>query len=245
MIYATSFISIILILCCFIRKNSKILFYITFFWMWILFTFSYDKADDLMYQNLYAGNLVNKVEIGFTFLCDFFHNKLNIPFRLFLGIYGAIGLALVGATIYKYSNNKSFATACYFIFPFIFDAIQIRNFMAMSILIFAFRFLIRNNRFDWLKYLMINVIAISIHSFSIIGLLFLTFNWISKRKLFAITLIATIIEYVVLKNKTILINILSVVMTKQKLEAYFILNTYTPGMSSIIKSIMIIIIMFI
>ena len=245
MIYVTSFISIILILCCFIRKNSKTLFYITFFWMWILFTFSYDKADDLMYQNLYAGNLVNKVEIGFTFLCDFFYSKLNIPFRFFLGIYGALGLTLVGSTIYKYSNNKSFATACYFIFPFIFDAIQIRNFMAMSILIFALRFLIRNNRFDWLKYLMLNVIAISIHSFSIIGLFFLTFNWISKKKLFIITIIATIIEYIALKNRTIFINLLSVVITKQKLEAYFTSNAYAPGMSSIIKSIMIIIIMLI
>lgn len=245
MIYITSLISIMLILFCCIKTKSNKLFFIIFIWMWILFSFSYDKADYTMYQQLYAGNLTNKVEIGFTFLCELFNDRLNIPFQVFIAIYGAIGLSLVGSTIYKYSNRRSFTAACYFIFPFIFDAIQIRNFMAMSIIIFAIRFLIRNEKLDWLKYLILNLIAISIHTFAIIGLVFLLFNFIGKKKLLFLSLIISAIEFLVLQSKAILINILSKFVSEQKIYAYFISDTYLPGISSTIKAIMIIVIMLI
>lgn len=227
MIYVNSIISIMLIVCCLIKKNSKYLFYVMFGWMWFLFTFSYGTADYDMYHALYEGTLNNKVEYGFTLLCEIF-NLMHIPYQVFVGIYGIIGLSLVAVTIHKFSSKKSLVAACYFIFPFVFDAIQLRNFMALSLIIFALRFLIRNNKFDWLKYLILNIIAISFHTFAIICLFFLLLNFISKKRLYIICTLGAIVEFVILLNKNILIEFLSLFVKESKIEAYFISMTYMP-----------------
>ena len=150
-------ISIILILLCLKYRNSKTLFIIMFLWMWILLAFSSGNADYIMYKEQYEASAQNGIQnwgypLFSIMLCIF--SSLYIPYNVFLGFYGLIGLTLIATTIYKLSKNKSLTAACYFIFPFVFDVVQIKNFMAMAIIIYAMQFLINtNNKKNITKYI--------------------------------------------------------------------------------------------
>ncbi|MCI9016958.1 MAG: EpsG family protein [Clostridia bacterium] len=236
-------ISLILIILCIRYKNSKIMFFLTFFWMWILISFSYGNADYEMYKGLYVQYGQGQIHIGFEFLfelsCKIFYN-MGFSYNVFLGVYSFIGLALIGSTIYKFSRNKSIVAICYFLFPFVLDAIQIRNFMAMAIMIFAFRYLLDNSLKSTFKYIILNIISASFHSYTVICFMFIFLKKISTKKIFIITIILTIVV-TILSMTNLIIPILSLIMPESKLTAYFVWKVYTPGISSIFKSMILII----
>lgn len=100
--------------------------------------------------------------------------------------------------------------------------------MAIALVIYALKYLIRNNKYDWIKYLVFNLIAISFHTYAAVCLIFLLLNKIDRKKLYKVCFVLTLIESIIVINKNILINILSLFMKKQKVEAYFISSAMTP-----------------
>lgn len=245
------FITILLIVLSFKYRKSNKLFTMLLIWLWVLYAFSSQNADYEMYKNLYKEYGTQPIQFGAYFLfnlsCKLFYN-LHISYHGFLAIYSAIGLAIIGYTINKYCKEKNPALAMYMIFPFVFDVIQLKNFMAMAIIIFAIHYIIDANEENQIKnyimYLILNIVAIGFHTFAALCIPFVVFGKMTEKKLNIVYGIFIFIIFILVVTK-LFIPILGLVLPQEKITAYFIWETYKPGLSSTLKSIIIIVLLII
>lgn len=236
-------ISAILVVLSIVKRSSRFLFVLIFLWMWFLFSFNYGNADYTMYVDLYGGVSDREIEPGMNIIMQIF-NTAGLSYHAFLAILSAVGLSLVAITITKRSKkNISLIAALYLIFPFVFDAIQIRNFIAMSLIIFGINYLIDRGKWWCLKYVIINIIAISFHSMSAVCLLFPLLVLLKKKTIWVATSIALLFGVIVSFNKSLLTTLLSTFLSQEKVDAYFGLEGRysSPGIFNIILSIFILI----
>lgn len=122
----------------------------------------------IFYQDVGHEGLKNSElsEIGFRFLA-YLGNVIGLSYQLFRTLVAIIGLLLIQKTILDFTKKYNLVFLLYFIYPFILDVIQIRNFLAASIVVFSLRFIIKNSRKDDVKYLIAILIAASVHSVSV------------------------------------------------------------------------------
>jgi hypothetical protein len=191
-----------------IAKSNKFVLYSSVFFMILLFGGIHNCADNLNYRNLYEFVKTNGIanyaftEFGFivfTFVCI----KIGLTFTLYRTLIGAIGLLLIQKTVFEHTKKYNFVFFLYFIYPFIFDVIQIQNFLALSILVFSMKFLIPDNRKSKVMYIIGVLIATSIHYMSIFFLPFVFVEKISIRQLVRFTLIFVPILVILTKSAII------------------------------------------
>lgn len=172
------------------------LFLFMFLIMWFLFGWNTDNADYDNYQRIYDSisqyGGYSGVEIGFEFVCRM-GATLGLSYNGFLMIYSFIGLSLIASTARKYSTNHAIMFILYFIYPFLVDIVQIRNFMAMALVIFATRYLVTNENKDYLKYIIFVLLASTFHYSALFYMLFLLVKIKSYKKLIYVTLAMVII----------------------------------------------------
>jgi len=220
------------------------MFYLLFAWMWILFTFNHANADFKMYRSIYYGTLsVSSIESGFYLLCKIFRN-LGFTYNMFLGVYSFVGLTLISKTIFKYSNNKSLVLGLYFIFPFVFDVIQIRNFMAFAIVIYSLKYLIDKDNINIKRYILLILIASMFHSFALIALAFIFLNKFHSSKVKLAVFLSILFIVIILRNG-LLVDLLSKIVNSEKVAAYFVDSRYMPGLKTSLLSILICLLMYI
>lgn len=153
-------------------------------WMWVLIWSATDKPDYGAYLKRYERTryVVEGPDIGHAFTSHL-AAKAGLSYDAYLAIVSAIALTLIVVTVLRYTDNLSYVLVAYFAFPFFFDAIQVRNFLAFSIVFFGLRYLARGNRFDTLKFLLCVVIAASFHTVSLAYLVFLVPSLLKRRAL--------------------------------------------------------------
>lgn len=158
-------VSVIFIILGLIKKDSKVLFYLIFVLLIILFAGSTGNADQLAYMNNYTNILYgmsdSSFEYGYQLLCKVCL-ILGMSYNQFLFIIAFTGLTLIASTIKLYTSNIAYVLALYFIYPFVWDTIQIRNFLAMSIIIYGSRFIISYKK-EYIKYFICVIIASLMH----------------------------------------------------------------------------------
>lgn len=191
MIYICSFMIILLNI---FMKNNRVLFFSSIFFMWILAGWSYGTADYFIYSDMYNwstnASQISNTEIGFSLLMRISYT-LGFTFQQFLMIIFAVGLALIGYTIMKNSNTPNMVLAIYFIFTFIINVTQFRQFLATAIFVFSFQYLLSRDRKSDIKYIIGILLASSIHFSSIFLLLLLVPKKINIKKVIVITSIVT------------------------------------------------------
>jgi hypothetical protein len=177
-------------------KKNKYVYYILLIFLWILSSFNIEIADKSNYYYDYLIASYNygftNTEFGFQILCKF-ANYLGISFQVFLGIYFFIGLLLISKTILKFTRNSGYVLGLYFIYPFIIDVAQIRNFMAMSITIYAIPYLASNKKKDFVKYLILQILAISFHYSAVFYLSFLLIKKFNIKQIIKIVTTITVL----------------------------------------------------
>jgi len=184
-------------------KKSKIFFCLFLLFLWLLASFNYTIADKENYYSKYlqAGyyNGVGEGEIGFLISLKI-GNFLGFDFSVYLAIYFLVGLLLISRFIMKYSDNIGYVVVLYFIYPFIIDVAQIRNFMAMAIILNAIPYLASIKKIDTIKYLLLLILAVSFHYSSVFYLIFLLVKIPNIKKLVVIvtfiTTIGSVLSYV-------------------------------------------------
>lgn len=90
-----------------------------------------------VYYNIYMGTKEFTKDIGYIKIMDFFH-KFNFSFEVFHLICSGVGLLLLLYPLLKYIKNKPLLLMLYFIYPFLMDVVQWRNFLALSLFVFGF-----------------------------------------------------------------------------------------------------------
>lgn len=169
-----------------------------------------DNIDYTIYYNMYNSTFFNK-DIGFGALINiskFIGLDINY-FRLMISI---IGLLLIHKSLIKVTSQKYyFFYLIYFIYPFLFDVVQVRNFLAMSIFIFATTFLIENRLKNKLIYILLIICAASIQKVALVYLLvILVIDFEGNKKIYKYGLLFIIVFSIILGlNKSLTLNFIT------------------------------------
>ncbi|MEG0239042.1 MAG: EpsG family protein [Anaerorhabdus sp.] len=109
----------------------------------------------------------NVFEIGY-YLISSFASNLHLSFEWFRGIVICSSIILMYKGINKLGFNKNICFSIYAVYPFTLDVIQVRNFLALGIIIYALHFLSERTIVGRMKFCLAIAIASSIHSLSVI-----------------------------------------------------------------------------
>lgn len=108
-------------------------------------------------------------DFGYSILVHFFY-FMGFDYESFRLIISVFGILLIHQTVKKFIINKSAFYLLYFIYPFMIDIVQIRNFLVMSILIYAVPCLLTQKYRDYIKFVVYILIASTIQLTAIIYL---------------------------------------------------------------------------
>ena len=149
---------------------SKLLHLLAFafvvFFAWILYAFATNGPDYYSYESWYSYSVtqgfLQRFEIGFSgimFLCA----KLGLSFQQFIMVLSALGLFIFSISVYKYCQHPVLAMVLYLFYPFVFDVVQLRNFISFAIILFGIRFLKEFTLKNALLYGLCCLLAMSMH----------------------------------------------------------------------------------
>lgn len=164
------------------QKDSKFWAIVILTFAWILVGWNYESPDMENYVWKYEASDTwfgaffgtGSVEPGYSFLC-YLGNKLGLSFMQFKQIVSAISYVLILSFIFSVGRNYALVAACYLASIFVIDVVQIRNFFAMAVFLFGFRYLLKPlmKPTDVAKYIVCALIASSIHISMVLSFLFL------------------------------------------------------------------------
>lgn len=118
----------------------------------------------IRYDSIKNVSLFESLQVGYTLLMKV-GNLLNLDFFTFRMLITAICLLLIYTTVIKrYAYNSNYVLLMYIVYPMIIDSEHFRNFIAMTVLLVAIRFLERGLLKDKIKFLVLVLIAFSIHT---------------------------------------------------------------------------------
>jgi len=174
-------ISLLLGVLGFIKQKSKFVMISLFLLLWILFGFNTSNADYMIYNLIYDGHYPNH-EFGFMLLVNLFSN-LGFTYQQFLISISLICYLILFRIINKYTIGTNYVIALYFIFPFMLDVVQIRNFIAMTIILLGIQYLLSDKKRATIKYIVAVLAASSIHYTSLFYLILVFARFKSWKKL--------------------------------------------------------------
>lgn len=142
------------------KRNSVIVGVISVVFIVLATAGSVDNADYHNYYLWYNGGWHPKtVDIGYMFLSDTF-SGLDLPYWFFLASIQCFCLGIYIFVISKYGKGYHVFLLMYLIYQIFLDYVQIRNTIAISLVVLALYFLSKNNR---LVTLLILILSATIH----------------------------------------------------------------------------------
>ncbi len=195
-------------------KPRYIVFILLFVFSWILFGLNYSNADyenyEAAYNDIKYGRENDYFEIGFFALIKL-SAALGLSYQVFLVIISAVCLFIFTKALSYLTNNLALSFACYLIYPFVFDVVQYRNFLAFAFVLFGLHYLLDNNSKtvkNVLKYFLFVVLGSLFHLSVIIYSLFFLVIIKRTRILAVVTAVLFAIIVFLIINQEILVNLL-------------------------------------
>lgn len=216
-------VSSVLILFSLIKKKSTLLSLLLFITLWILFGFNTENADYRFYELMFNG-AINIPDRGFEFLLGFF-NLIGFTYQQFLIVITLICYVIIFISIKRYTENLSYVMALYFIFPFMFDVVQIRNFIALTILLYGLQYLFTNNKTDIFKYICFVLVASTIHFAFLFYLVLILVKFFSSWKKMLVILSAFIILVILILYSGFLTVLLNYLFNYPRVPGWFEIHT--------------------
>lgn len=195
-------------------RYDKILLILLLIFAWILFGLNYSNADYKNYEDSYNATMQGYndgyFEIGFYIIVKVFA-MFRIPYCVFLGCVAAICLFIFTNAIKRLTSKPFIAFLFYFIYPFVFDIVQYRNFLAFAIVLYGVGYLLNDKLKTHKKlfyYLFFIFLASLFHLSSVIYVAFVLVL-IKRKKVFFSTIVILMIGLMLaIMNSEILIEIL-------------------------------------
>lgn len=156
----------------------------SFFMFLIVILFAVANINTFDYPEFeasYYGVINTKFESGYAFFEDLFFS-LGVNFDFFKLVLIGFSMLLVHRTVKRYIHSSlvwMFYIA-FLVFPIDFFAYSLRNTIAISIVIFAFKFLLEDNKFGVLKFIIFILIAMQFHVSSFVFIVFVIIPILSK-----------------------------------------------------------------
>ena len=185
---------------------------ITFFlaaYMFILmclntYTPDYEEYEK-MYYNIF---LFPDAEIGFQGLC-LLGNFMGLSYQEFRILYAIVYSIIIYFAIIRMTPYPNFVLSIFLFWPFIGGVSGIRQAMANSIMLFAIPFLYKSNKINILKYVLLIIIASTIHRSSLFYLLFIFSRMTIGTKEIKYVYIVVIMGYLVISGSQLMNDLLS------------------------------------
>jgi hypothetical protein len=184
-----------LCLCCLIFSRSKVVFYLTLFYIWILFAGAYGHADYFA-SEVYYNNCLNTsvgVEDPLSGILQKVFFRFGFSYQEFLAITSAVLLLMLATLVRRMTSNIGVVLGLYFISPMSLDVVQYNNFAGMVFALFAFQYLLKERR-SLVKFFIFMGLATGICSYCVVYfaflLVFLDIKLLCKIMLVAVPLIA-------------------------------------------------------
>jgi len=138
--------------------------------LWLLVWGATDNADyrnyKMKYEMISESGYVNEFhvfsEFGFAFLMKI-ASLMSLNYSGFLFVVSFVALLLIDSTVVRYCKNTNYVYLLYFVFPFFLNAVQIRNFLAMSLLVFSIRYIVDDYKLKKIRFLVLILFASLIH----------------------------------------------------------------------------------
>ena len=173
-----------------------------FAFAWVLFAFNYYNPDFYQYEAIYqlgAYGSNSRMEAGFMLVIRM-ANKLGLSFLQFKAIIAFVGLAVIFSCFKTYVSPSYVVSIAYIIYPFLFDLIQIRMFIVVTIILYSFRFLRCFSIPNACKFILCVFIATSFQTSAIFYLSLLLAYIKNKRKILTISLLLAAVEVILFNN---------------------------------------------
>ncbi|WP_313893775.1 EpsG family protein [Psychrobacillus sp.] len=215
-----------------IEKKFSLSFIFLFIIMWLLFGGNTWNADYANYSRLYndiSEFSSRNTEVGF-YIFSKICSLMGLSYNTFLMIYSLVGMLLIASTIKKYSNNDTLALMLIFIFPFLIDIVQIRNFMAMAILIYSIPYLVSGKLKDLLKYIFFIFLAFCFHKTALFYLILLLTKIKSIRKIIFFSFSFLIVALI---GKSAIVSVFSQILNLERYGVY-LSNSESPVVTFIL-----------
>ena len=158
------------------RMNSiklnlgSVLAFVTLFFLVIIASLDTNNPDYNPYKIVYNGSL--DYDVGFTAIQDFFIAK-GVEYQTFRTIVFSFSYLCVFIFLLRININPSFSVALYSIYPFFYDAIQMRNLLAFSVILPFIPSLKKKSKKGIILFIVAVLIATSIHKISFVYILLL------------------------------------------------------------------------
>lgn len=189
------------------KKHKKFVAFILMLFAWILFWGNTMNPDYENYVRNYltikysAGVFAgNNTQIGFAVLVKL-ATLIGLSYEWFLAVVVLWAYLLIHSTVSKFSNNYNYIYLLYFIFPFFLDVVQIKNFLAMAIFIYAIKYLLDESIKSKIKYCLLIVVSGTIHYAALLYLPMVLINVKKKNKL-----TRAIVSFAIIGSLFILLN---------------------------------------
>lgn len=135
-----------------------------------------------VYYRIYIQEELFTKDIGFGILMYFF-KSIGCTYEIFRIIISIIGIYMIHLTVKKYIKNTHGLYLIYIVYPFFLDIVQIRNFLMMSVIIFAIPFMIEKSKKSTMKSLILCLLGASIQKLGLIYLPLCFLKYIHKKSL--------------------------------------------------------------
>lgn len=203
-----------------IGRKSKLSFAFILVACWILMGLNTYNADFVGYQYFYDGKVEewSGLNLGYVF-SEYIGWTLGLDYIQYRMLFSAVGLLLIADTVRRYTANCALVMALYVLGSFFYDIVQFKFFLAASVAIFAFRFVIDRNRFFVVKYIAAMLVVYSIHPAAFLFCFFLV-GLLSKRKAFITSVVAALF-ILILVYSGIAQALFSSLVEADKAEVYF------------------------
>jgi len=207
--------------------------------LFVLVSTNIYRADYNIHLNLYNSSIEGiyyfsvGANYGWVLLCRLGH-FINLTFDGFAIICIVISMVLIILTITRYTKTTGLSNkvlAAFMVFPALIDLIQLRHFVAISIVIFAIRFIVDRKRFGVLYYCIAVFIATTIHSAVVIYLMFVLVLLLSDkvRKVLPVFMTVFAVLIIILTNFTTVITDISSLIIGDLRTTVYILNPITAS----------------
>lgn len=155
---------IILIIFLVLKKDSFIVFYLGIILNWAVMSGNTLNPDYHTYLQAYKliGSEIIINDVGWNFLMKIF-NDFGFDYNYFLMIIIAFSMIIFSYSINRLTDNRLLFLLLYMICFMVIDTVQIRNFVSFSIVLFAMVMFMKNKEYSNAIYVILILIASSIH----------------------------------------------------------------------------------
>lgn len=174
--------------------------------VWILCCLNYNNIDYHNYveaYNAYGNNDVYQsyyqMEKGFVILCKIFFS-LGFSFFEFRIVFMTVYLIFLVKFIKRFSCDPRGVLILFMIYPFLTVYVQIRNAMAVGIVLYALKYLYEDRKRGNIKFIICVLLATLIHTTAIVYLLFVWANKISRKNILKFSIIFFVMELIIIRG---------------------------------------------